>query len=153
VAYKAVDEPAADVAGGEVGELIVRGSNVMKGCCNMPEETAVALRDGWLHPGDMAWMDAEGSLYIAPRQDDATLVGGYNGSRREVEEVLFAHPAVTEVAVIGVPDPETGEAVIAFVVLKDSMTVSQQELSQFAEGHLAKYKIPSRIEFLDELPK
>ncbi len=153
VENKVVDELGEEVAVGEVGELIVRGPNVMKGYYKMPEETAVALRDGWLHTGDMARMDDEGYFYIVDRKKDMILVGGYNVYPREVEEVLFAHPAVTEVAVIGVPDPETGEAVIAFVVLKDSMTVSQQELIQFAEGHLAKYKIPSRIEFLDELPK
>lgn len=153
VENKVVDELGNEVPVGEVGELIVRGPNVMKGYYKMPEETTVALKDGWLHTGDMARMDDEGYFYIVDRKKDMILVGGYNVYPREVEEVLFAHPTILEVAVIGVPDPETGESVVAFVVAKDSDRITEQELIEFCKGHLANYKVPSRIEFLDELPK
>ncbi|MUK90107.1 long-chain-fatty-acid--CoA ligase [Ornithinibacillus sp. L9] len=152
VENKVVDEFGEELPVGEVGELVVRGPNVMKGYYKMPEETAVALKDGWLYTGDMARMDDEGYFYIVDRKKDMILVGGYNVYPREVEEVLYSHPDVAEVAVVGKPDPNTGEAVVSFVVLKDP-TITADELIDFCKGHLAKYKLPTKIEFLDELPK
>jgi len=124
----------------------------MKGYYNMPEETAMTLKDGWLYTGDMARMDDEGYFYIVDRKNDMIIVGGYNVYPREIEEVLYEHPGVAEVAVIGVPHVETGEAVISFVVTKDP-GLTEGDLMEFCKGHLAKYKIPSQIEFLEELPK
>ncbi|MFC0523536.1 fatty acid--CoA ligase family protein [Pontibacillus salicampi] len=147
-----VDELGEELPAGEVGELVVRGPNVMKGYYKMPEETAVALRDGWLYTGDMARMDEEGYIYIVDRKKDMILVGGYNVYPREVEEVLYRHENVTEVAVIGAPDPNLGEAVQAFVVVDDP-NVTEQALYDYCTGHLAKYKLPASIQFLEELPK
>lgn len=152
VTNKVVDEFGEEVPVGEVGELIVQGPNVMKGYYNMPEETAMTLKDGWLYTGDMARMDDEGYFYIVDRKNDMIIVGGYNVYPREIEEVLYEHPGVAEVAVIGVPHVGTGEAVISFVVTKDP-GLTEGDLMEFCKGHLAKYKIPSQIEFLEELPK
>lgn len=152
VENKVVDEFGEEVRVGEVGELIVKGPNVMKGYYNMPEETAVTLKDGWLYTGDMARMDDEGYFYIVDRKNDMIIVGGYNVYPREVEEVLYEHPGVAEVAVIGVPHMESGETVLSFVVKKDP-SITEGDLIEFSKGHLAKYKIPSKIVFLDELPK
>jgi len=152
VENKVVNELGEEVPVGEVGELIVRGPNVMKGYYKMPEETAYAIRDGWLYTGDLAKMDEEGYFYIVDRKKDMIIVGGYNVYPREVEEVLYNHPNVVEVAVVGVPDPNFGEAVKCFVVSKnDSLT--EEELIAYCREHLAKYKVPSSIEFLEELPK
>ncbi|MBP1969001.1 long-chain acyl-CoA synthetase [Virgibacillus natechei] len=152
VENKVVDERGDEVEIGEVGELIVQGPNVMQGYYNFPEETSVALRDGWLYTGDMAQMDDEGYFYIVDRKKDLILVGGYNVYPREVEEVLYSHPNVMEVAVVGVPDPELGEAVRSFVVVSDP-TITEEILADFCKEQLVKYKIPTQIEFLDELPK
>ena len=152
VENKVVNELGEELPPGEVGELIVRGANVMKGYYKMPEETAVTIKDGWLYTGDLAKMDEEGYFYIVDRKKDLIIVGGYNVYPREVEEVLFAHPDIVEAAIVGVPDPNFGEAVHAFVVSKDS-ALTEEKLRAYCEQHLAKYKIPSKIEFLDELPK
>ncbi|QHS21629.1 fatty acid--CoA ligase family protein [Virgibacillus sp. MSP4-1] len=153
VENRVVDEFGEEVPVGETGELVVRGPNVMKGYYKMPEETNAALKDGWLYTGDMAKMDDEGYFYIVDRKKDMILVGGYNVYPREVEEVLYDHDKIAEVAVIGVPDPDSGEAVTAFAVLKDGEEVSESELITYCSQHLAKYKVPANIEFLDELPK
>ncbi|WP_223700779.1 fatty acid--CoA ligase family protein [Sutcliffiella deserti] len=151
VENKVVNELGEEVAPGEVGELVVRGPNVMKGYYKMPEETAATIKDNWLHTGDLAKMDEEGYFYIVDRKKDMILVGGYNVYPREVEEVLYNHENVSEVAVLGVPDPQVGEAVKCFVVVKEK--VSEAELIAYCAEHLAKYKVPSSIEFLEELPK
>jgi long-chain acyl-CoA synthetase len=153
VENKVVDELGHEVPDGEVGELIVRGPNVMKGYYKMPEETAAALRDGWLYTGDLARRDEDGYFYIVDRKKDLVIVGGYNVYPREVEEVLFEHRDVVEAAVIGVPDPDFGEAVHAFVVLKDGVKEDVGSLESYCSKRLAKYKVPKHIEFLDELPK
>lgn len=152
VENKVVDELGEEVPVGGVGELIVRGPNVMKGYYKMPEETAAAIRNGWLHTGDMARMDEEGYFYIVDRKKDLILVGGYNVYPREVEEVIYNHPDVVEVAVLGVPDPNQGEAVNAYVVSKNPELTGEQVI-EYCKEHLAKYKIPTTIEFLAELPK
>ncbi|WP_042455178.1 fatty acid--CoA ligase family protein [Neobacillus dielmonensis] len=152
VENKVVNELGEEVPVGEVGELIVQGPNVMKGYYKMPEETAAAIRSGWLYTGDMARMDEEGYFYIVDRKKDLIIVGGYNVYPREVEEVLYNHPNVVEAAVLGVPDPNQGEAVQAYVVSNDQELTSEQLLN-YCKEHLAKYKIPSSIDFLEELPK
>ncbi|MBO8156213.1 MAG: fatty acid--CoA ligase family protein [Bacillaceae bacterium] len=152
VENKVVDENGEEVPVGEVGELIVKGPNVMKGYYKMPEETAATLKDGWLYTGDMARKDEEGYFYIVDRKKDMILVGGYNVYPREVEEVLYGHPDVAEAAVVGVPDPNTGEAVAAFVVAKHDR-LTEEELKAYCKEHLAKYKIPASITFMEELPK
>ena len=153
VVNKVVDGLGNEVPDGEVGELIVRGPNVMKGYYKMPEETAAALRDGWLYTGDLARRDKDGYFYIVDRKKDLVIVGGYNVYPREVEEVLFEHKDVVEAAVIGVPDPDFGEAVYAFVVLKDGVKIDIDSLERYCRQRLAKYKVPKHFDFLKELPK
>jgi long-chain acyl-CoA synthetase len=152
VENKIVNELGEELPDGEVGELIVSGPNVMKGYYKMPEETAAALRDGWLYTGDLARMDDEGYFYIVDRKKDLIIVGGYNVYPREVEEVLYNHPDVVEVAVLGEPDSEFGESVKCYIVSKNPNTTEEQFL-EYCREHLAKYKVPSSIEFLEELPK
>ena len=152
VENRVVNEFGDDVAVGEVGELIVRGPNVMKGYYKMQEETEATIRNGWLYTGDLARIDEEGYIYIVDRKKDLVIVGGYNVYPREVEEVLFAHPGVVEAAVIGLPDVNFGEAVHAYVVVKDE-SVTADDLHVYCAKHLAKYKIPRQFEFLEELPK
>lgn len=152
VENKVVNELGEELPPGMAGELIVRGPNVMKGYYKMPEETAATIKDGWLYTGDIAKMDEEGYFYIVDRKKDMIIVGGFNVYPREVEEVLYSHPEVVEVAVLGVPDPNHGEAVKCFVVSKNP-SLTEEELIEYCRQHLAKYKVPSSIEFLDELPK
>lgn len=152
VENKVVNEYGEEVPVGEVGELIVRGPNVMKGYYKMPEDSAFALRDGWLYTGDLARMDEEGYFYIVDRKKDMIIVGGYNVYPREVEEVFYAHPEVIEAAVVGFPDPDFGEAVHAYVVVKDE-AVTEEVLMAYCKEHLAKYRVPKEIEIIEELPK
>ena len=146
------DDPTREVAQGEVGELAVRGPQVMKGYWNKPEETRNVLRDGWLLTGDLAKMDADGYFYIVDRKKDLILCSGYNVYPREVEEVLFMHPAVGEAAAIGVPDPYRGETVKAFVVLKPGRTATEADLIAFCKERLAPFKVPKAVEFATALP-
>lgn len=152
VENKVVNELGEELPPGEVGELIVRGPNVMKGYYKLPEETASAIRDGWLYTGDLARTDEEGYFYIVDRKKDLIIVGGYNVYPREVEEVLFAHPGVSEAAVVGLPDPDFGEEIQAYVVLKDS-SITAEDLRKYCAEHLAKYKVPKQFEILEDLPK
>ncbi|MBS3785094.1 MAG: long-chain fatty acid--CoA ligase [Anaerolineae bacterium] len=144
-----------DLAPGEVGELVVRGPQVMKGYWRMPTETANSLRDGWLHTGDLSRMDEDGYFQIVDRKKDMILgAGGYNIYPREVEEVFYEHPKVQEAAVVGVPvSAEKGERVKAYVVLKEGETASEEEMLAFCRENMAPYKVPSYVEFRDELPK
>ncbi|MCA1030939.1 fatty acid--CoA ligase family protein [Bacillus timonensis] len=152
VENKIVNELGEELPPGEVGELIVRGPNVMKGYYKMPEETEHTIRDGWLFTGDLAKMDEEGYFYIVDRKKDMIIVGGYNVYPREVEEVLYNHPNIVEAAVVGVPDPNVGEAVSCYVVVNDE-TLTKEDIISYCSQHLAKYKLPSFVEFLSELPK
>ncbi|WP_423801758.1 fatty acid--CoA ligase family protein [Neobacillus sp. SAB-20_R2A] len=152
VENKVVNEFGEEVPVGEVGELIVRGPNVMKGYYKMPEETNRVLKDGWLYTGDLARMDGDGYFYIVDRKKDLIIVGGYNVYPREVEEVFYHHPDIVEAAVFGVPDSDRGEAVVAYVVTKDPYITAEQ-LHDYCKEHLAKYKLPSAIEIIGELPK
>ncbi len=140
---------------GEIGELAVKGPNVMQGYWRRPEETKAVLRDGWLLTGDVAKMDEEGYFYIVDRKKDMIIAGGYNIYPREIEEVLYQHEAVQEAAVVGVPDPYRGETVKAYVVLKEGFKgkVSEADLEAFARERLAAYKVPKLWEIRDELPK
>lgn len=138
---------------GEIGELVVKGPQVMKGYWNRPEETAQTLRDGWLYTGDMAYMDENGYFYIVDRKKDMIIASGFNVYPRDIEEVLFEHPAVKEAVVAGVPDPYRGETVKAYVVLKEGASATEKELDEFARKSLAAYKVPRIYEFREELPK
>ncbi|HEY7181296.1 MAG TPA: long-chain fatty acid--CoA ligase [Blastocatellia bacterium] len=138
---------------GEAGELCVRGPQVMKGYWNRPDETAIALRDGWLYTGDVARMDEDGFFYIVQRKKDMIIVSGFNVYPNEVEEVIFTHPAVLEAAVIGVPDSYRGEAVKAFITLRPGASATAEEVIAFCGASLAKYKVPTLVEFLPSLPK
>lgn len=138
---------------GESGELIVKGPQVMKGYWNKPEETALAIQDGWLFTGDIATRDQDGFYYIVGRKKDMVIAGGLNIYPAEVEEVLYQHPAVGEVCVYGVPDSYLGEKLLAAVVLKNGASSSEQEILEWCQSRMAKYKIPRSIEFRDELPK
>ncbi|TYO93941.1 long-chain-fatty-acid--CoA ligase [Desulfallas thermosapovorans] len=138
---------------GEVGELIIKGPQVMKGYWNRPEETEKTLRNGWLYTGDMARMDEDGYIYIVDRKKDLIIAGGYNIYPREVEEVLFQHPKVLEAIVAGVPHEYRGETVKAFIVLKEGQTATEEEMIAFCKERLAPYKVPKMVEFKQELPK
>jgi long-chain acyl-CoA synthetase len=142
-----------DLPVGETGELVVRGPNLMDGYYGRPEETALALRDGWLYTGDVARMDEDGYFYIVDRKKELIIVSGYNVYPREVEEALYAHPAVLEAAAIGVPDDVRGEAVKAFVVLRPGAAATAEELRTHCASSLARFKIPAEIEFRSDLPK
>src|SRR3954447_2728010 len=153
VEMKVVDEDDDEVAQGEVGEIVVRGHNVMKGYWQRPDATAEAMRGGWFHTGDMARIDEDGYFFIVDRKKDLIIRGGYNVYPREVEEVLYEHPAVAECAVVAVPDDTLGEEVGAAVTLKEGQSVSDDELRDFVKENVAGYKYPRRIWFVDELPK
>jgi long-chain acyl-CoA synthetase len=153
VEMKVVDEAGKELPNGEVGEILIRGHNVMKGYWNRPDATAETLRGGWLHTGDMARVDEDGYFFIVDRKKDMIIRGGFNVYPREVEEVLYEHPAVKEAAVIGTPNDEYGEEVAAAVVLKDGAEASPEELREFVKRQVAAYKYPRRIWFVDDLPK
>jgi long-chain acyl-CoA synthetase len=154
-AYKIVDVATGtqEVPVGKLGELIIKGPQVMKGYWNMPEETAVTLRDGWLFTGDIARMDEEGYVSIVDRKKDLIIASGYNIYPRVIEEVLYEHPSVQEAVVIGVPDEYRGETVKAFIVLKSGKTATSEEIRNYCRQHLASFKVPKSIDFREELPK
>ena len=153
VEVRVVDEQDHDVPVGEIGELLVRGPNLMQEYYNMPDETAKALRGGWLYTGDMAKLDEDGYIYIVERKKDLIIRGGLNVYPRDVEEVLMRHPMVLECAVVGVPSERMGEEVLAYVVLQDGKQATADELIAFSRESLANYKTPSFIEFIPALPR
>jgi long-chain acyl-CoA synthetase len=138
---------------GELGELVIRGPQVMAGYWNSPEETALTLRDGWLYTGDIATMDADGFFFVVDRKKEMLITGGFNVYPREIEDKLYAHPAVLEAALIGVPDPHRGEVGKAFVVLRPGAHATSDELIAYCREHMAPYKVPVTIEFRQTLPK
>jgi len=142
-----------ELAPGEVGELVLRGPQVMKGYWNMPHETAITLRDGWLYTGDIATMDEEGYFRIVDRKKDMIIAGGFNVYPRDVEEVLYSHPKVKEAVVAGIPDAYRGETVKAYIVLREGQDATAQEIIQFCRQNMARYKVPTAVEFRTELPK
>jgi long-chain acyl-CoA synthetase len=149
---RCVDDDGAPVATGEAGEIAARGPQVMKGYWQRPDETAQAIRDGWLHTGDVGVMDEDGYFRIVDRKKDMILVSGFNVYPNEVEDVIARLPGVREVGVVGVPDEKTGEAVRAFVIAAEDAP-SEQEIIRHARQHLAAYKVPRTVEFREELPK
>ena len=153
VRVRVVDDEDRDVPPGAPGEIVVRGDVVMKGYWNKPEATAETLRNGWLHTGDVGHLDADGYLYITDRKKDMIISGGANIYPREVEEVVCTHPAVHEVAVVGVPDEKWGESVRAVVVLRPGARATEAEIIEHCRQHLASYKKPASVDFLPELPK
>jgi long-chain acyl-CoA synthetase len=153
VEFRLVDDDGADVGPGEIGEILIKGHNVMKGYWQRPEATAESIKDGWFATGDMAKVDEDGYYFIVDRKKELIIRGGYNVYPREVEEVLYEHPAVREAAVVGIPHDEWGEEVGAAVALKDGESVGADELIAFVKEQVAGYKYPRRIWFVDELPK
>jgi long-chain acyl-CoA synthetase len=153
VEMRVVDEDGKEVEQGEVGEIAIKGHNVMKGYWNRPDATEESIKDGWFHSGDMGKVDEDGYFFIVDRKKEMIIRGGYNVYPREIEEVMYEHPAVAEVAVVGVPDDNMGEEVGAAVALKKGEDVSEDELRDFVKKEVANYKYPRRIWFVDELPK
>jgi long-chain acyl-CoA synthetase len=153
VEMRVVDEDDNPVAQGEVGEIVIRGHNIMKGYWQRPDATAEAMRGGWFHSGDMARTDEDGYFYIVDRKKDLIIRGGYNVYPREVEEVLYEHPKIREAAVIGVPHDEWGEEIGAAVVLHDGEELAPEEVGAYVKERIAAYKYPRVVWFIDELPK
>ena len=152
VEFALQDESGREVADGQIGEIVIRGENVMKGYWNRPDATAEAMRGGWFHTGDLATRDPDGYYFIVDRVKDMIIRNGFNVYPREVEEVLYTHPAVAEAAVFGIPDPDHGEEVAALVTLKDGATATSEELRDFVAQQIAAYKYPRVVRF-GELPK
>ncbi|MHB8691275.1 MAG: class I adenylate-forming enzyme family protein [Solirubrobacteraceae bacterium] len=151
---KIVDQETGETAGpGSYGEIVMRGSNIMLGYLHNPEATADTIRDGWLHSGDIGYMDEDGYFFIVDRTKDMIIRGGENIYPREIEEVIYEHSAVLECAVIGIPDEVRGEEILAVVVAKDGETIDADELGAFIAERLAKYKLPKQVVLRDELPK
>ncbi len=148
-----IDTGKEELPIGEVGEMCIRGPQVMECYHNMPEETEHSLRDGWLYTGDIARLDEEGYTYIVDRKKDMVIAGGYNIYPRDIEEVLFTHPKVLEAAVAGIMDPYRGETLKAYVVLKEGEQLTEEEVIQFCKENLSAYKVPRLVEFRKELPK
>jgi long-chain acyl-CoA synthetase len=153
VEMKVVDEDDNELPAGEVGEIVIRGPNVMKGYWNRADATKEVLRGGWLHTGDVAKVDDDGYFFIVDRKKDMIIRGGYNVYPREIEEVLYEHPAVREAAVVGVPDEELGEEIGAAVALKDGAQASADELREHVRSQVAAYKYPRVVWFVEDLPK
>jgi long-chain acyl-CoA synthetase len=135
------------------GEIRVKGDQFITGYRNRPEENQRQIRDGYLYTGDIGYFDTDGYLWVVDRKKEMIIVGGYNVYPREVDELLFAHPAILEAATVGVPDSFSGEAVKAFVVLKPGAALAEEELLEYCRESLVKYKVPTHVEFLPDLPK
>jgi long-chain acyl-CoA synthetase len=155
VQVRVVDDNDQPLEPGEenVGEIVIRGHNIMKGYYNKPEATEEAFKGGWFHTGDLAYMDKDGFFFIVDRKKDLVIRGGYNVYPREIEEVLFGHPAVAEAAVIGKPDEKLGEEVLAFVALKQGADATEDEIKAYCKERLAAYKYPREVRIVDDLPK
>lgn len=150
---RVVDEEDREVANGELGEIVLRGENILKGYYRNDDATATAFRGGWFHTGDIGYRDADGFFYIVDRKSDMIIRGGENIYPREIDEVLYQHPSVAAAATIGVPDPLYGEEVAAFVVLKDGSDLGEEEIISFCKDQLADYKCPKTVRFVAEIPK
>jgi long-chain acyl-CoA synthetase len=150
---KVVNEQGAELPDGEEGEILMSGPMIMKGYWNKPAETAEAIKDGWLYTGDIGYRDSEGYFYITERKKDLIIKGGENIAPREVEEVIYTHPNVSEAAVIGIPDPTYGEEIKAFVVLNPGQEASAEEIINHCTERIKRFKSPKQVEFLDALPK
>jgi len=148
-----IETGTKEVSQGEAGELCLRGPNIMDGYWQRPEETAAVIRDGWLFTGDIVRMDKDGYFSVVDRKKEMVIVSGFKVYPREVDEVLYAHPAVLEAAAVGVPHPSKGEVVKAFVVLRPGTTATAQQLVDHCRANLAPYKVPVEVVFRTELPK
>lgn len=148
-----VDDDDKQVSDGELGEIVLRGENILKGYYRNPEATATAFRNGWFHTGDIGYRDKDGFFFIVDRKSDMIIRGGENIYPREIDEVLYQHPSVAAAATIGVPDPLYGEEVAAFVVLKEGGEATEEEMVSFCRAHLADYKCPKTIRIVSEIPK
>ncbi|MBM9602799.1 long-chain-fatty-acid--CoA ligase [Desulfopila inferna] len=148
-----VIDPQLEISSGNPGELLVKGPQVMKGYLHLDEETHNVLEDGWLRTGDVATMDEDGYFFIVDRIKDMVISGGFNVYPREIDEIIYLHPQVKEVSSVGIPHPTRGEQVKSFVVLMEGADVTAEELLDLCRKNLAKYKLPTSIEFIDELPK
>lgn len=154
VKVRIVDDNDNTLPPNQVGEIVVKGDNVMKGYYNRVKETAETLKNGWLHTGDMGYTDNDGYIYVVDRKKDMIIRGGLNIYPREVEEVLYTNPKILETAVVGIQDPVMGEEVKAFIVLKNpDEKVDSEELRQYCLNHLVKYKVPKFFEIVEQLPK
>jgi long-chain acyl-CoA synthetase len=153
VEMKLLDEDGNEVPDGEVGEIVIKGPNVMKGYWNKPDATEEAIVDGWFYSGDLAKRDEDGFYFIVDRKKELIVRGGYNVYPREIEEVLYEHPAVREAAVVGIPDDQMGEEIGAAIALKEGEDVSEDDIKAFVKEQVAGYKYPRRVWFVDELPK
>ena len=153
VGIKVLDDNDRELPAGETGEIVVKSDMVMKGYLGLPEATSETLRDGWFHTGDIGLIDEEGYIYILDRKKDMIISGGYNIYPNEIENVICRHPAVLEVAVIGVPDPEWGESIKALVVRKQGAAVNEKEIIERCKDNLGSYKKPKSVEFVESLPK
>jgi long-chain acyl-CoA synthetase len=150
---RVVDEEDRDVSEGELGEIVLRGENILKGYYKNDAATAEAFRNGWFHTGDVGYRDADGFYYIVDRKSDMIIRGGENIYPREIDEVLYQHPAVASAATVGVPDPLYGEEVAAFVVLKEGREATESELIAHCQAHLADYKCPKSLRVVSDIPK
>jgi long-chain acyl-CoA synthetase len=153
VQLKIVDDEGRETKTGERGEIVVKGSNIMQGYLNRPEATAEAIVDGWLHTGDIGYVDEEGFVFIVDRKKDMIIKGGYNIYPREIEEVLYQMPQVAEAAVVGVQDDAKGEHVRAVISVRPGTDLDEQQVETYLKENLAKYKLPSEYVFVNELPK
>ncbi len=153
VEVKIVDLDRKELPTNEVGELIVKGANISPGYYLMPDKTAESFIDGWLYTGDMGKIDEDGYLFIVDRKKDLIIRGGFNILPRDIEEILYQHPGVVDAAVIGVPDKIMGEEVKCYLVLSPGATITPEEIIEFCREHLAKYKCPTFVEFIDALPR
>ncbi len=153
VEMRVVDDLGNEVPQGEVGEIVIRGDNIMKGYWQRPDATAAAIPDGWFRSGDLGRVDEDGYFAIVDRKKDMIIRGGYNVYPREIEEVLYEHPAVAEAAVFGVPDPQLGEEVAAAIALKPGAEVDPEELKEHVKSQVAAYKYPRKVWIVDALPK
>lgn len=153
ITVRDIETGTRDLPPGEIGELVIQGPTLMLGYYNRPEETQEALRGGWLYTGDLGYMDEDGYFYIVDRKKDLIITGGFNVYPKEVEDVLYRHPAVAEACVIGVPDDYAGEKVKAFVKLKEGAAATEQEIIAFCREHLTRYKVPKEVELVEDLPK
>jgi len=150
---RVVDEEDREVPDGELGEIVLRGENILKGYYKNDAANDMAFRNGWFHTGDIGYRDADGFFYIVDRKSDMIIRGGENIYPREIDEVLYEHPDVAAAAVVGVPDSLYGEEVAAVVVLKPGVETSEQEVIDYCKGRLADFKCPKTVHFLKDIPK
>jgi long-chain acyl-CoA synthetase len=150
---RVVDDNDNDVPTGCLGEIVLRGENILKGYYKNPEATKNAFRNGWFHTGDVGYRDQDGFYYIVDRKSDMIIRGGENIYPREIDEVLYQHPSVAAAAVVGMPDELYGEEVAAFVVLREGSEVSEEQLIEFCKGRLADYKCPKTVRLVKDIPK